>query len=378
MRRAVVLVSVLLGAGVQTLSGAPSPPPPSPLLSRLVSEGHAPGAALLAGSAYSAGSPDSGGATDSADSTEAADSTQSAGSTRFESAGAGIRRADRFRAGSVTKTFIATVVLQLDAERRLRLDDTVSKHLPGLPTGPSGRQVTLRALLSHTSGLPDYTTAAGPAPTTAVEAVRLALAARPPRPPGSYAYANTNYALLGMVIERVTGRSYATEARHRIIARLGLTGTSFPGARTTLPDPHGRAYDARGRDVTAFDPRGAGAAGELISTLDDLNRFYAALLGGRLLPPPQLRALLDTRPAHGAYGLGIYPRTLACGTTVWGHNGHIPGGYVRTAATVDGRRTLTFRVNTDTLAAGTLSALEPALLEAEFCTDRARRPRAGR
>ncbi|MFI6107169.1 serine hydrolase domain-containing protein [Streptomyces sp. NPDC051310] len=392
MRRAVVLVPVLLGAGVQAFSGAPAPPPPSPLLSRLVSEGHAPGAALLAGSAYSAKSPDSGGAGDFADSTEAADSpvatdspgptdsadpTQSAGSTRFESAGAGIRRADRFRAGSVTKTFIAAVVLQLDAERRLRLDDAVSKHLPGLPAGPSGRQVTLRALLSHTSGLPDYTSSAGPAPTTAAEAVRLALATRPPRPPGSYAYANTNYALLGMVIERVTGRSYATEAWHRIIAPLGLTGTSFPGARTTLPDPHGRAYDARGRDVTAFDPRGAGAAGELISTLDDLNRFYAALLGGRLLPPPQLRALLDTRPAHGAYGLGIYPRTLSCGTTVWGHNGHIPGSYVRTATTVDGRRTLTFRVNTDTLAAGTLSALEPALLEAEFCTAPAR-PRAGR
>uniref|UniRef100_UPI003B63A0C4 serine hydrolase domain-containing protein n=1 Tax=Streptomyces sp. NRRL S-118 TaxID=1463881 RepID=UPI003B63A0C4 len=372
--------------------------PPSPLLPRLVSEGHAPGAALLAGSAHSAdpgasteyASPDSAHSPGSANSAHSSDAANSADSkrpadfpdsahpdsTRFESAGAGIRRADRFRAGSVTKTFIATVVLQLDAERRLRLDDTVASHLPGLLAGPTGRRVTLRALLSHTSGLPDYTTSAGPAPTTAVEAVRSALAFRPPRPPGSYAYANTNYAVLGMVVERVTGRSYATEARRRIINPLGLTGTSFPGARTALPDPHGVAYDARGRDVTALDPRGAGAAGELISTLDDLNRFYAALLGGRLLPPPQLRALLDTRPAHGAYGLGIYPRTLSCGTTVWGHNGHIPGSYVRTAATADGRRSLTFRVNTDTLVAGTLAALEPALLEDEFCTDR-ERSRAG-
>lgn len=159
---------------------------------------------------------------------------------------------------------------------------------------------------------------------------------------------------------------------------LHLTGTSLPGARTALPSPHGRAYtrdpaDGSLRDVTALDPRTAGAAGELISTLDDLNRFYAALLGGRLLAPAQQAVLLNTRAAHGVYGLGIYPEKLSCGTTVWGHNGRIAGSYVRTAATRDGRHTLTYRVDTDTPAHA--ETLEPALLEAEFC-DRPQSPRS--
>lgn len=119
-----------------------------------------------------------------------------------------------------------------------------------------------------------------------------------------------------------------------------------------------------------LDPRTAGAAGELISTLDDLNRFYAALLGGRLLAPAQLELLLNTRATHGVYGLGIYPQKLSCGVTVWGHNGHIAGSHVRTAATRDGLHTLTYRVDTDTLT--DTETLETALLEAEFCPRRTR------
>lgn len=101
-----------------------------------------------------------------------------------------------------------------------------------------------------------------------------------------------------------------------------------------------------------------------MTTLDDLDRFYAALLSGELLPPRRLREMLDTRAAQGAYGMGLFPVRLACGITVWGHNGRIRGSYVRTAATVDGRRVLSFRVNTDAIAD---SGLEPALLAAEFC-----------
>ncbi|MFF8830550.1 serine hydrolase domain-containing protein [Streptomyces sp. NPDC015131] len=342
-RLAFVLVTALLGLGAGPLSGEPSPTPPSAVLPRLVSEGHAPAAAML---------------------------SVSPSASQFQAAGSGIRRADRFRAGSVTKTFVATVVLQLAAEGRLHLDDPVGRHLPGTVPPRAGRTVTLRALLTHTSGLPDYTTGSSlhtASAPTAREAVRRALATRAYGPPGHYRYANTNYVLLGLVIERVTGRPYAVEAGRRVIDRLRLTGTSFPGARTTLPPPHGRAYDAAGRDVTALDPRTAWAAGELISTMDDLNRFYAALLSGRLLPPPQLRQLLDTRPANGRYAMGVYPRRLSCGTTVWGHNGHITGSYVRTATTSDGRRTVTFRVNTNAVPLGTLRTLEPALLEAEFC-----------
>ncbi|MER5401402.1 serine hydrolase domain-containing protein [Streptomyces sp. NPDC002599] len=309
------------------------------LTTRLVTHGGAPAAALLA---------------------------DDRSGSRFTSAGNGISRSDHFRAGSITKSFIATVVLQLAAEHRLSLSDSVDDHLPGLVRGAGndGRRITLRALLRHTSGLHDFTTATqGTVPVTPPQALRIALA-RPPATRGRFAYSNTNYVLLGMIVEQVTGHSYATEAERRIITPLRLTGTSFPGARTSLPAPHGRAYAADGSDVTELDPRVAGAAGELVSTLADLNRFYAALLDGTLLPSHRLREMLDTRAAHGSYGMGLFPVKLPCGTTVWGHNGRISGSYVRSAATVDGRRVLTFRVNTDGV---TDPALEPALLAAEFC-----------
>ncbi|GGY92646.1 serine hydrolase [Streptomyces poonensis] len=278
----------------------------------------------------------------------------------------GIRLTDHFRAGSITKTFIATVVLQLAAERRLSLSDTVEDYLPGLVrgSGNDGRSITLRALLTHTSGLADFTVdTRGEVAVTPRQALLMALT-HPPAAAGRFSYSNTNYVILGMVIRQVTGHPYATEAERRIITPLRLTGSSFPGARTSLPAPHGHAYSADGSDVTDLDPRVAGAAGELVTTLTDLVRFYAALLRGDLLPPGRLHEMLDTRTAQGWYGMGVYPEKLSCGTTVWGHDGRISGSYVRTAATVDGRRVLTFRVNTDTLAD---PGLEPALLTAEFC-----------
>lgn len=313
------------------------------LVPLLVTRGKAPAAALLA------------------------DDASGASGSLFTRAGEGIARADHFRAGSITKTFIATVVLQLAAEHRLSLSDSVDAHLPGLVRGAGndGRRLTLRSLLTHTSGLHDFTEETkGTVPLTPLQAVRIALT-HPPAARGRFAYSNTNYVLLGMVIRRVTGHTYAAEAERRIITPLRLTGTSFPGARASLPSPHGRAYAADGSDVTALDPRVAGAAGELVTTLADLNRFYAALLAGDLLPPHQLREMLDTRTAHGSYGMGLFPVKLSCGITVWGHNGHISGSYVSTAATVDGRRVLTFRVNTDGIAD---PDLEPALLAAEFCS----------
>ncbi|MFF4900281.1 serine hydrolase domain-containing protein [Streptomyces sp. NPDC001068] len=285
---------------------------------------------------------------------------------RYAEAGRGISRADHFRAGSVTKTFIATVVLQLAAEHRLSLSDPVERHLPGLlrGRGVDGRRITLRALLSHTSGLADFTEATrGSVPLTPLQAVRVSLAL-PSTGLGRYAYSSTDYVVLGMVVRQVTGHSYATEVRRRVIAPLGLTGTSFPGTRTSLPAPHGTAYAADGSDVTDLDPRVAGAAGELVTTLADLDRFYAALLGGELLSPRLLGEMLDTRATRGAYGLGVFPLRLPCGTTVWGHNGRIAGSYVLSAGQVGGRHVLTFRVNTTTVAD---PELEPALLAAEFC-----------
>ncbi|MEU6662175.1 serine hydrolase domain-containing protein [Streptomyces sp. NPDC046821] len=301
----------------------------------LVTEGKAPAAALLA-----------------------RDGTR----TRFRRTGPTVRRADRFRAGSITKTFIATVVLQLAAEHRLHLSDTVNQHLPGLLRRPS---VSLRSLLTHTSGLPDFTARThGTIPLTARTAVRVAQTS-PSKRPGHWQYSNTNYVVLGMIIRQVTGHSYATEARRRIIEPLALTGTSFPGSDAKLPAPHGRAYDASGRDVTTLDPHVAGAAGELVSTLADLNRFYTALLAGRLLPRTQLRTMLNTQATQGRYGMGLYPTKLPCGTTVWGHDGRIAGSYVRTAATLPGTHVLTFHTNTDKIAH--MATLERRILTTEFC-----------
>ncbi|SED04250.1 D-alanyl-D-alanine carboxypeptidase [Streptomyces sp. PAN_FS17] len=327
------------GGPALTASSTSGAPATDALLARLVTRGNAPAAALLA---------------------------REETGTRYTRAGQGIARTDHFRAGSMTKTFIATVVLQLAAEGQLSLSDTVERYLPGLVRGAGndGRALTLRALLTHTSGLYDFTAATrGALPVTSLQAVRIALT-HPPAARGGFSYSNTNYVLLGLVIEQITGRSYAAETERRVIAPLGLTGTSFPGSRASLPSPHGRAYATDGRDVTELDPRVAGAAGELVTTLADLDRFYAALLGGRLLPPRWLREMLDTRAAHGSYGMGLFPVRLRCGTVVWGHSGRISGSYVRSAATVDGRRVMTFRVNTTAIAD---PGLEPRLLAAEFC-----------
>ncbi len=355
-----VPVSLALLGLAPAASSAPTAPPTDAFLPLLVTRGKAPAAALLSREETDTHYAEADGSTVTADG-----STVTAGRGTVTADG-GIARADHFRAGSITKTFIATVVLQLAAEHRLSLSDTVEQHLPGLVRGAGndGRALTLRSLLTHTSGLHDFTAdTGGVVPLTPLQAVRIALT-HPPADRGRYSYSNTNYVLLGLVIEQVTGDSYAAEAERRIIAPLGLTGTSFPGSRTSLPAPHGRAYTTAGSDVTDLDPRVAGAAGELVTTLDDLDRFYAALLGGRLLPPHWLREMLDTRTAHGTYGMGLFPVKLPCGTVVWGHNGRITGSYVRTAATVDGRRVLTFRVNTTAIAD---PGLEPALLAAEFC-----------
>ncbi|WP_246096767.1 serine hydrolase domain-containing protein [Streptomyces botrytidirepellens] len=336
----------------------------------LVTDGEAPGAAVL---------------------------IRDGGATRFATAGVAdtrtgrhIQRDDHFRAGSVTKTVIAAVTLRLTVEGRLDLADTVEEHLPGLVSGHgnNGRKVTLRQLLTHTSGLFDYTadpvlarqlsaaegtdvTGADTKTHSPASLIRAALAHRPAFAPGAkWAYSNTNYVLLGMIVERVTGRSYAAEARRRVLAPLALRNTSFPGTRTTLPAPHGHAYDARGgdwRDVTDLDPSAAGAAGEMISTLDDLSRLLGSLLRGKAVPKSQLRRMEDTSASGGRYGMGLFPVKLPCARTVWGHNGQVNGSYALAVSTRDGSHTLVYRLNSD---GPPDPDAETALLTAEFCPDR--------
>ncbi|UZJ30871.1 serine hydrolase domain-containing protein [Streptomyces endophytica] len=310
--------------------------------------------------------------------------------------------ADHFRAGSLTKPLVATVILQLVAERRLRLSDPAAAHLPpGTPvTGRHGgtdlRKVTVHQLLDHTSGLFNYTQDPrlarqlhGPGfrphrydSHTPDTLLRIALrhppvaapGARPHGPEGTggapFAYSNTNYLVLGLIIRAVTGHPYATEIRRRILRPAGLDQTSFPGTDPVLPAPHGRAYSRIGDrrvDATSLDPSRAGAAGEMVTTLGDLNRFFAALLGGKFLPPRQMAAIRSEKNTGGSYGLGLYATRLPCGVTVWGHNGDINGSFAQAAGTVGGRHVVSFRVNTDDRPdpAGTT-----AVLSAEFCARR--------
>ncbi|MEV4170768.1 serine hydrolase domain-containing protein [Nonomuraea sp. NPDC049709] len=259
----------------------------------------------------------------------------------------------RFRAGSVTKSFTAATVLHLVGEGRLRLTDTVERWLPGLVDG--GQRITVRNLLQHTSGIPEYTTGMFDkwgipeerhrtwAARELVERVRD----RPREfPPGTrFGYSNTNYVLLGMVIESVTGRPYATEVRERILRPLGLRHTSLPGAATRIPGPHAHAYvpvTKGGKtvpvDVTRFNPTMAGASGEIISTTEDLNRFFRALFQGRLLLPAQLKEMKDLAAAK-EYGLGLEVGSLPCGTA-WGHGGGTHGYLTVAFSSADGSRQL--------------------------------------
>jgi D-alanyl-D-alanine carboxypeptidase len=241
-----------------------------------------------------------------------------------------IRPGDRFRVGSTSKTFISTVILQLEAEGKLGLDDPAERYVPG--TGP----VPLRALLDHTSGINNH--AENPAvfegwplkhwePRQLVD-IGLAM----PRKTGFY-YSNTNYVILGLVIEQVTGRPYAREVERRIIEPLGLERTAFdegPRVRGVVP---GRA---EGQDVTVQDTSWAGASGALVSTGRDLARFYGSL--DRLLSRKQLKRM----KASATYGLGLFAIKTPCGRA-WGHNGAVPGYY--TNAFTRGERTVVVLVN---------------------------------
>ena len=157
---------------------------------------------------------------------------------------------DRVRVGSVTKTFVATVVLQLVAEHRLALNDTVGRWLPGLV--PGGGNITIEELLQHTSGIYSYTNDPGflralfSDPTRVwrpAELVRIAVAHPPVFPPGtSFAYSNTDYVLLGLIIQAATGHPAGQELQARIFRPLGLRDTYIPYADPHLRQPHAHGY----------------------------------------------------------------------------------------------------------------------------------------
>ncbi|WP_327000040.1 beta-lactamase family protein [Dactylosporangium sp. NBC_01737] len=266
----------------------------------------------------------------------------------------------RFRIASTRKAFTATVALQLVGEHRLSLDDTVERWLPGVVQGVEldGRLITVRHLLQNTSGLhddlPGYTSPAEYLEQrydvhTREELVARAMRHRPDFAPGTaWAYSNTGFILAGMLVERVTGRSLQQEITDRIVRPLGLRDTTWPGTAPSLPRPHANAYELfpTGElvDVTSQVP---GDPDSIVSTTADLDRFFRALLGGRLLRPAQLAEMRRTVPVSadvepiwpgGRYGLGLARRPLPCGGFYWGHDGGDAGYITVTGVTADGRR----------------------------------------
>jgi D-alanyl-D-alanine carboxypeptidase len=263
------------------------------------------------------------------------------------------------RIGSNTKVFTAVVVLQLVGEGKVSLDAPVDTYLPGLLRGDGidGRTITVRQLLQHTSGLPNYTAYIPNIfqiqhtyfePT---DLVKLALQHPADFAPGTkWEYSNTNYAVAALLAEKVSGRPIGELITNRIVKPLGLKHTYWPSAGDqTIRETHPHGYEQRTEngpleDATEQDPSRAWAAGQMNATPSDLNRFFRALLDGKLLKPAELQQMQTTVPvteegfpAGARYGLGLIRYSLSCGGYAWGHGGDINGYETRNAATTDGR-----------------------------------------
>ena len=247
----------------------------------------------------------------------------------------------RFRIGSVTKTFTATIVLQLVEEGTLRLDSALEDYVPGVV--PRGDEITIRHLLSHRSGLVNITDdavwldkASRSSSTRPLGTLRFAGSHPLDFAPGTYErYSNTNYIALGLVIEKATGRPYATELEERILAPLGLDQTELPTTRR-LPD----------LDDDGENPNLPWAAGAIVSNVHDLARFFSALLSGRILSEESLAEMkqaVGNDAATGA-GLGIFPTEQPCGR-FWGHEGGILDYVTLVSASEDGDRVLVISIN---------------------------------
>ncbi|MEV0443753.1 serine hydrolase domain-containing protein [Streptomyces spectabilis] len=287
----------------------------------------------------------------------------SAGSRLLDGKGGRIPANARFPIWSQTKQMVATVVLQLVAEGELGVDDKLGDLLPVVVEKDlvaRAGEVTVRQLLRHTSGIPDWW-AGKPNPdgsegdpsfdvfdfTTHYRPLDLVRWSRDrPRtgePGEKWSYSNTNYTLLGLIIERLTGHELATELHTRLFGPLGMTKTYL---RVKPPEgikgPHGHGYypdaDGRLRDVDRFNAGLAGAgAGGVVSTAHDVSAFNRAFTQGKLLPP-ELQRILTDRPPHG-----LRPRSAdngRCGDDFSIAGGLAPGSIAMTFYSADGRRQL--------------------------------------
>ncbi|MGW0807688.1 serine hydrolase domain-containing protein [Nonomuraea sp. NPDC002799] len=304
-----------------------------------------------------------------------------------------------FRLGSSTKPFTATLVLRLVAQGKIKLDTPVAGYLSPYKLD---RRITVRMLLQHTSGVYNYTgelDADGTfvpgiiAPGKDLvekrlrsyrqeDLVRFALSKRARFEPGTgWSYSNTNYTLAQLLIEKITGHSYAEELKRQILRPLGLKHTVAPSTQTGIPGPHAHGYyryEDAGQwkvvDVTRQNPTILGAAGGMISTTEDLHTFFSALNSGKLLPATLMAEMRKPHPKSGplGYGLGVSVLDLGpkCGTVLH-HNGSALAGYASIMySTPDGKKTLTGSVTTGDAAFDAAQAfpkLQEELLKQVFC-----------
>ncbi|MFD7325296.1 serine hydrolase domain-containing protein [Streptomyces sp. NPDC059875] len=278
----------------------------------------------------------------------------------------------RHRVGSITKTFTAAAIMQQVEQGRIRLDAPIGDYLPRTVPGERGRKITVRMLLNHTSGIPDYIRYAFPSLPDSpkslddnrfrqfrpAELIELGLAAPPAAEPGAVpgVYSNTNTLLLGQLLEHVTGTTAERYITRNVIERAGLRHTGFPDG-PYIKGPHARMYEALHgvidppRDYSVYNMSWVGPGAALVSTMEDLNRFYGKLLAGEIVDGSSLAQMQRTVPVRALdgstieYGLGLHRVDMeGCGT-FWGHDGSAWGAGTMSLTRADGRRRMSVAVN---------------------------------
>jgi D-alanyl-D-alanine carboxypeptidase len=269
-----------------------------------------------------------------------------------------MRAADRYRIASVSKAFVSVVILQLEAEGKLDIDNTVESWVPGVV--PNGSAISLRQLMNHTSGLYDYVADPGFAneilanPSRSWQPSELLAhgLSHPPlfAPGANWSYSNTNYILLGLVAEAATSKPLGQLLQERIFTPLALTATSFPLAiELDASFVHGYVRLGGSPLIDAaplLNPSFAWAAGGIVSNVRDVTSFYRGLFTGKLLPATQFAEMKEGADFSGTYALGIQYRSTRCGRA-YGHNGDIPGWRNEVLTTANGKRQAVVMVNID-------------------------------
>lgn len=282
--------------------------------------------------------------------------------------------ADHTRIGSITKTFTGTVIMQLVAEDRLMLSDTIDRWFPWIP---NASQITVRELGDMSSGINTYT--ADPAtleryfgaPQTVwkpIELVRAGASQAPKFPPGQgFFYSNTNFLMLGQIAEKLTGKPIARLMRERIFAPLGMTETSYPYT-TALPKPYWNGYTNQNfvgteiHDSTHWSPTFFSSAGQIVSTLGDLKVYARAIGTGSLIGKAAQRQRLQPNPASVAAGRE-YDFAIGRDHGWITHSGEVPGYNTQFGYLPKLRATVVVLTNTD-MANPNGAAPAPTLLSA--------------